>query len=396
MQSLFFHPRFAWSLLDDLWSSRVLSEDFMYGPFEERLNSLRQRRVISDQTRSMSRQMFVFAENVILPPSLDLSTLIDTDLYRSGAINWGSEEHRGAFCSTEPSSLDLSDDSAATLLPFVEDPDIEPADIRRVLDFWDRSRRFEATAIETLRGEGNFLAVQAMGFRDDVPKGTYEANPYWARLSPRQRAEVLELFKLDPEPERRSLSDLIGITREAHSFVSAMSRLSELGVPTFAKPRPEMLGPTPNMEVQTNPDAQFLVSLYFDNVAVPAPMSALEAMRFRESARIEAWRAKIRAWQVNMASGRASEREILQEIEDANGYLQGARFISTTVGRITPWVTAPLAIATYFVDALPHHAEISALLATHTVLDRVGVAIETSVFGDRPLRADWVVLPPVT
>lgn len=395
MQSLFFHPLFAWSLVDDLWTSRVLPENFLYGGFQERLNSLRGRGLVSDTVRSSARQMFVFAENVILPPDMDISRLMDTELYQSGAITWGNEQQRRALKFTEPSVSNLSADRAAELAPFIEDPDIDPSDVKYVIDFWNRSREFEILAREELNGEANFMALQVMGLRDDIANGVHENNPFWSRFSPAEQSKILEIFKNDPEPEKASLEDLIRTTRAAYFFSSAMTRLADMGVPTLAMPRPGAFGQKPQIDHQDDLGLEYLVNLYFDNVVVPAPDTAIEALRFRDSGRIDQWRGKIRAWQQNLASGRATEAEVLEELADANGYLKGARFIRTTVGRISPWVTGGLAIATYFVETLPFHAEITAALITHTVLERAGAAIEASVYGSHPLKAEWLMLPPV-
>ncbi len=395
MQSMFFHPVFAWSLVDDLWSSRVFSENFLHGGYEQRLNALRARRVVSDQTKRSARQMFVFTENVILPPAFDFPELMQTSLYKTGAITWGKERHREVFKFTTPESIDLSNDIAVQILPFIEDPEIGLHEINRVIEFWNKSRIFEEKAFERLGCEGNFLALQGLGIRDAVAAGNQETNQHWHKLPPNTQSAILELFANDPEPERVSLGKKIYLTAEAYFFAVAAKRLAERDVPTFASTRMEATIPNVKIEEQNQENTEYLVRLYFDNVAFPAPETAKDALNYRESERVENWRKKILDWQANLVSGKTTEAEIIDELNEANGYIVGSKYIKTTLGQISPWVTAPLAIATYFMSELPLHAEISAALTGHVILERFGELVETSVLRKNSLEANWLMLPPM-
>ncbi|WP_157960707.1 hypothetical protein [Primorskyibacter marinus] len=266
MQSMMFNPIHAWSLLDDLWTGRVFPENFIGGEQEARLFSLRQRRLVSDRTRTEARQMFIFAENVILPPSLDISALIGTTLYNDGAITWGNEDQRKLLSFTEPSRLNLVEERATALAPLVDDPNISVEDIIRVLRFWNSSHRFENDATRRLQGKNGFILLQLL--QDDLAKGVEEENEIWRKLPPHEKAVLREVFADDPGLEAQNLKEKIRLTRDVYFFATAMSRLSEIGVPTFAAPRKSRTRKAPVGPSTPEEMSRHLVGLYFDNVSM--------------------------------------------------------------------------------------------------------------------------------
>ncbi|WP_157960701.1 hypothetical protein [Primorskyibacter marinus] len=118
-------------------------------------------------------------------------------------------------------------------------------------------------------------------------------------------------------------------------------------------------------------------------------------MHYRDDPRVETWRGKILEWQENIRSGTISNREILQELDDANGYLTGAKLIRNTVGSISPWITGTAAVADYLTGQM-FGPELAAVLAGQVVLDRAGDVIERSVYGANPLQSEWVMVGPLS
>jgi hypothetical protein len=129
------------------------------------------------------------------------------------------------------------------------------------------------------------------------------------------------------------------------SMASLSLELARRGVPTYAHvpPPPQYMGPPPVLPA-TEPDALVVAKFYFENqVHVPSPPSFSEAVKLRESARIQAWREKIRSWSEKLRSGTTAFNEIKQEIDDANGYIQGAAFPLRAVPRWSAFFTLPMA-----------------------------------------------------
>ena len=85
-----------------------------------------------------------------------------------------------------------------------------------------------------------------------------------------------------------------------------------------------------------------LVQFYFDNqVRVTAPRSFSEAMDIRDNPRVATWRRQVTAWAQELATGKADFRSIKQQMDDANGYIEGGNLPTRLLPRWSAFVTLP-------------------------------------------------------
>jgi hypothetical protein len=167
-----------------------------------------------------------------------------------------------------------------------------------------------------------------------------------------------------------------------------MCEFARRGVPTFGASRTPAGDP-----LQLTAGALDLVKFYFDNqVMVTAPRSFSEALDFRGNQRVPAWRQQISAWSEELATGKADFRQIKQQMDDANGYIQGSNLPTKLLPRGTAFFT--LSAGTYEVLLADHHlAHLIGLgLWGVEIIRFVGETIRASTTSPDPLQYKWFLL----
>lgn len=202
------------------------------------------------------------------------------------------------------------------------------------------------------------------------------------------RYMATELQKMD-ENRRGAISDEYFRSVE-HEFDIAwlMCEFARRRTPTFGS----SLSPT-GEPLQMTAGAVDLVKFYFDNqVRVAAPRSFSEGVDLRENQRVPEWRKQIFAWSEELATGKADFQLIKQQMEDANGYIQGSNLPTKLLPRWSAFVTLPAGM--YEVLLADHHFAhlIGIGLLGVEVIRFVGETIRDATTGRDPLQYKWFML----
>jgi hypothetical protein len=89
-----------------------------------------------------------------------------------------------------------------------------------------------------------------------------------------------------------------------------------------------------------------IIRLYFkDQVRVPAPDTFSQALDLRQNARILQWRNQIQQWSKDLRGGNISENYIKEQIDEANGYIEGTNFGTRLLPELATTVVLPVAAA---------------------------------------------------
>lgn len=176
------------------------------------------------------------------------------------------------------------------------------------------------------------------------------------------------------------------------TMASVSLELTRRGIPTYSQILPDIIGSSTRQD-EAEPADLAIVKFYFENqIEVPSPGTFSEALDLRDSPRIEAWRAKIRSWSNELQAGRIDFNHIGTAIDDANGYLRGASLPSRLLPRWSWAFTYPLGLLEV---ALANHEQAhligAGLLAIETV-HLLGEALNHAVRSDDPLQYKWLLI----
>ena len=137
-----------------------------------------------------------------------------------------------------------------------------------------------------------------------------------------------------------------------------------------------------------------MVRLYLDNVRLPFPEDARQALSYRDHPRIADWRAQIVGWQQALSSGQLDMKLIRAEIDDANSYIAGVSSLRTVIGRLPAIVTTPAAVA---LELAPESAwkRLAQLgLLAFDVVRLVPSALLSPSKRSQDLRYGWLLVEP--
>jgi hypothetical protein len=177
-------------------------------------------------------------------------------------------------------------------------------------------------------------------------------------------------------------------------MASLSLELARRGVPTYAHapPPPQYIGPPP-VPLDTQSDSLGVAKFYFENqVQVPSPPSFSEAVKLRDHKRIQAWRERVHSWSEKLRSGTTALNEIKQEIDDANGYIQGATFPLRVVPRWSAFITLPMAYYHTFTSPSELSHIFGICLFAFEALHFLGDVASQAVRTPDPLQYKWFLV----
>ena len=168
--------------------------------------------------------------------------------------------------------------------------------------------------------------------------------------------------------------------------------LARHGIPTYSH-APEIVSDR-RQQVESRPDEIKLTvaKFYFENqIRVPAPNSFYQALSLRENARIDAWRSQLYCWSKSLATGTMTYKDISEQIEAANAYIDGVPF--RTIPRWASLVTLPAAFYHTFLHTSEWaHLVGIGLFAFEALRVGYGEIVARSVTGPDPLEHKWLLV----
>jgi hypothetical protein len=212
-------------------------------------------------------------------------------------------------------------------------------------------------------------------------------------ISPAKFSENIRKLEHTPEEVRWNIGDAAVREIELEFDMASLSlEFARRHIPTYTNVPSGRLG-APSGAARPEADDLTVAKFYFQNqVQVPSPETFSAARDLRENARIQEWRKQINSWSAMLKSGTVQWAEITEEINDANGYIQGAQFPSRLIPRWTSFVTLPAAAYHTFTT----HSELAHMVglgvfayeAFHVYADLVSHAVRAP----NPLEYKWFLV----
>lgn len=330
----FFHHRLAWNLIYDAIESQVISFPAFGGYVRKRCAEGIEQGWINADNRRRAREMFLFFDQVLLPGELDVA-MPDKD------VTWAAK----AFPAMREQIVapELEADRVRELWPFIGSAiretgqSVNDQELDRLIQVWRAAAEYEKRRYSD---ETQQKLMQVM--RDATAAGQDQLEAmqrFWDGFEPDPR--------IASEDDRR-LEDVI--RREFNSFRETLY-LAQSGVPTFGPPPLQAASGAGAHGVSD--ESEVVVGLYFDKaVACPRAQTFTDALELRHHPSVEKWRAQMLSWSRHLAAGETNLKRIEEELKDANGYIQGARFLSTVMPSWSMYVTLPLGLATQLIPGL--------------------------------------------
>lgn len=378
MGDVLYHKHFAWSLVEDAIEAEILEAPPPGTYWARRRAEGAYEGWLSPRYRRASRELLVLFDRVLLPGELDVPL---ASLRDEGHVEWTGS----AFPDVWRRSAAMYDPDAVTeLKPFIQkalsargmalsDPDFD-----QLTDLWKEVRNWE---------------------EQWLPLST---TPDWMRqLSERWAAEgrswdwddvghiMREMDKEHPGHRKESFWQLTEAVSREFSFLQECASLAAKGVPTFGE----------GADLPTYEESRFrdftsetpvIVAYYFHNVVrCPSPASLGEALVLKKHESVMRWREKVFAWSRCLASGELQWEDIRGEIHDANGYLEGAKFLSNLVPWWSVFVTLPLAAAAQLVPGL---APVGWGLVGVEAVKAYGALVDKAVSSPERLEYRWLMV----
>jgi len=212
-------------------------------------------------------------------------------------------------------------------------------------------------------------------------------------VSPADFDRIIAALEETPEKVRWFASDQRLHQIELEFMMASISlELARRGIPTYGQIFPDVIG-SATQEGNTEPAELAIVKFYFENqMEVPSPATFSEALDLRVNPRIEAWRAKVRSWSDELRAGRIDFSHIKTSIADANGYLQGASLPSRLLPHWSWACTLPMGIVeVFFASHELAHPIGAGLLAIESV-HLLGKALNHAVRAPDPLEYKWLLV----
>lgn len=398
MEALHLHPMYAWNLAQDFLYSGLIKESHLQSDAKRRIGEGMAAGWINEERRREVRQMLVYSDQIILPPEVDATAF-------STALGDAQLEAKRALAPNQSSIWEPSREphiyreNISALETVMHHPEVGKKEILATLDWWERKNDFEHKhGLDRNISDQSPGAVSALLFqllRESLISGQHQTSDLWTKLDSEAQLRFIELSKQDPTRESVRFADLSRIVRDAASFSVLAERLARHGYPTFAEAA-EVL-PSGSQEQLVADYA--IVRMYFENVRMAIPESAADAMNLRKNERVMQWRKKIRAWEASLTSGDIDKKCIVDEIDDASGYIEGARGLKSGLAKVPFWFTFSAGALAKFAPALVASTVTGAAIVSGTLLSfgalkLAAAAIEYSVTGKQPLKHDWLMIGP--
>jgi len=190
-----------------------------------------------------------------------------------------------------------------------------------------------------------------------------------------------------PSQDRVVTADTVVVSVILQEIRTVLTFAREQGVPAFAS----LLAHWPGARrIPSKNEDKTVLELYFDTaVQTPRPRNIDEALTMREHPRIQKWRDTMREWSARMAAGVVTKDEIVEAIREANGHLEGAKFLRDLVPRWSVFVTLPFGILNAIFGPLPGVTE--GLLAVAGI-SAYGKLVWASASSAEPLKHGWYLV----
>ena len=334
---MLFHTTEAWNLAEAMYADRRLNYK-PYGYVQRKFEEGYQNGWMRQQLRQSALEMFVLADRAYLPPDLDIPT--------------PSQDHMTWHAAGVNDGLDFRSPN-------------DPLEMVELADY----------IIPHLLSRKHLTDPQQ----------------FWTRVKRWQKQVATQGMYSEPKDEIERAID-----RErfmAHRTVQFAAH----NIPTFS--HIDIKGAPPKTteadRVFEDSDAALrVIRIYFkDQIRVPAPDTFSQALDLRENARILEWRNKVRQWSNDLRESKVSEDRIKQEIDEANGYIEGADFATRLLPEMATTVALPLAAA-YELFLAPHawaHAIGFGILSIEAAKGWSALA-KRAVQSVDPLKYKWLLV----
>lgn len=383
MVELLFHPLYALNLLDDLANSRLLDFECLPDSMRSRLLEGKRAGWINNTHQRTAREMFIFADRVILPPGFELPVKVSAEIEDAIVYPRGGTAQR---FSTDCSPL------ATVLASLIYDPEAPDRKIRDTIRWLRDLNEFEAAHglgeynSETILGRGlSSGTFYELSLRGDLTSGR-KSNRYFESLTEPQKAWATRLATSDPYKHRKRFRKYESLVREAMRFASVSEELAVEACPTLAFFRPSR----PIVLPDSGGDLVAVTRLYFENVRMPSPDTIQEALDYRSNGRIANWRAKMRSWSDNPID----PAHMKMELDEASGYVEGIRGMKTLLAQLPSGFSLSLsALGTIPLGMPPKMA--SAMGVISLAIDGVRWCVDgvyRNVTGDSPSKHNWLMV----
>jgi hypothetical protein len=345
-----FHESLAWNLFED-----ALEAQFVGPPDGASIwGQTRARGIaegwLSPSLRQQAREMFVFCDKIVMPVK-GTTPLLTREGYVPATFDAGSRipQLRGAlrWVSTDPG---------------------DPAhDLR-----WERAWSLTASSQSD-------LVRELWPFILSAPK---------VRLNGFDESHLEPLLRLYSDPRlwpsaSEKIRLLHNLVDAEFGFLVESLMLAEQQIPAIG------MGPrlAPFSNPSSTPGVECAVGMYFkDVVRCPSPRNLQEAIELRGHERIGAWRKKVLEWSGRVASGKADWSVVKDEIDEANGYIEGAEWTSRIVPAWSVFITLPLDAINYVATGVLPFPWITLGVST---LQAYGLLAKTGA--DRSSRYPWLI-----
>jgi hypothetical protein len=395
MPELLFDPLYGWNLVEELTGAGVMPDTPPNSYAGHMRLKAHERGWITAESRQSARSMLVYADRVLLPGEFDIP--LSQSLRADKHVDWWSsanDELNRARWRLKQARYRYPEIRALGPLILARRSRGEEREFERLLRWWEDLARWEADARRQMSDETWQIVDNARGnspLRDVVLAA---ADPASAdRLRALLAADPLTLEEEFAPIEERFRSDIDLVTQSA--LVAAH------GIPTLhSYSRPSRSPPPQADQLRIEPEAMAaasaasaslgVVSFYFRNVVrCPAPETVKEALNLRDNGSVVAWREQIAGWTAQLCTGKIKLDDIKQQIDEANGYIEGASFVSRMLPRFTPFVTLPLAAAAEFF----HLSQLAwCLISFEAVKLAYAEILPEAVEGPERLQHKWLML----
>jgi len=181
-------------------------------------------------------------------------------------------------------------------------------------------------------------------------------------------------------------NQVVAVSAILQELRSVMNIARKRGIPAVSSALDQWNGAT----VIPADDQLAVLQLYFNSaIYSPKPRSIKEALDLRSHPRIEKWRSTMREWSSQLSKGSMTKSEIINAVDEANGYIEGAEFIKNLIPNWSVYVTLPIGVLKAIFGA---PLVVTGGLLMLSGINCYGKLIWASVTGSDPLQNGWYLV----
>ncbi len=379
MSDVLYHKHFAWNLVEDAIESNILQSphpDTYWG--RRRAEGIHEE-WLSPQRRRASRELLVLFDRVLLPGELDVPL---ESLRDDGHVDWS----RSAFprFQNRPAAM-YAPEAVAELRPFIQKSlsarGLVLSDTRfeQLIELWKKVPDWETKWLPSL---------------STTPGWMGELNQRWVAEGKRWdwgdvERTMSEMGNEHPEHRNGDFWQITEAVSREFSFLEECASVAAKNIPTFGEGA-DLPGYEESRFQNLTTETPVIIAYYFSNVVrCPSPRNLREELDLKNHDSVIRWREKVFAWSHCLATGSLRWEDIRGEIADANGYLEGAHFLSNLVPSWSIHVTLPLGIAAHLV---PHLAPVGWALIGVEAVKAYGELVGKAVSLPDRLQYKWLMV----